>query len=282
MDKYLNLKLKSNNKTLSIGEGSRYKLLSIEGLESSYYEVNITQNMQYDGGRVNNKRIVSRPISFIAEFTSVEEAESERQKLISFFNPTKSGILTANYGGTERIIGYELEGFKEKRTNLYEPLSFQVDLICPCPFWTDSYITREEINAWIGGQEYPFSFPVSFMTKGEPRQNIINTGDVNTPIEIIFRGTATNPKIMNVLTGEYIKVNKVLTSDDTLTINTTFGNKKVEIVNINGTTTDALNYIDLSSSFFELYVGDNILEYSSEGLAPSSVNIRYKNRYLGV
>lgn len=47
--------------------------------------------------------------------------------------------------------------------------------------------------------------------------------------------------------------------------------------------TDAFDYIDLSSRFFSLQVGDNVIEYASEnGLAPQNVEIYYKNRYLGV
>ena len=47
--------------------------------------------------------------------------------------------------------------------------------------------------------------------------------------------------------------------------------------------TDAFDYIDLQSVFFSLQVGDNMLEYTSEnGLDPQSVEVRYKNRYIGV
>ena len=56
----------------------------------------------------------------------------------------------------------------------------------------------------------------------------------------------------------------------------------IEIIR-NGTRTDAFDYIDLSSRFFSLQVGDNVIEYASEnGLAPQNVEIYYKNRYLGV
>ena len=69
---------------------------------------------------------------------------------------------------------------------------------------------------------------------------------------------------------------------DVLYINTGFRQKKVEIIR-NGTRTDAFDYIDLSSRFFSLQVGDNVIEYASEnGLAPQNVEIYYKNRYLGV
>ena len=83
-------------------------------------------------------------------------------------------------------------------------------------------------------------------------------------------------------TGEFIRIKRELTSDDILYINTAFGQKKVEIIR-SGVSTDAFDYIDLQSVFFSLQVGDNMLEYTSEnGLDPQSVEVRYKNRYIGV
>ena len=43
------------------------------------------------------------------------------------------------------------------------------------------------------------------------------------------------------------------------------------------------DYIDLASQFFSLQAGDNVIEYASEnGLDPQNVEIRYRNRYIGV
>ena len=122
----------------------------------------------------------------------------------------------------------------------------------------------------------------SVQERGEPQKNIINTGHVETPVEIYFHGPAVNPSIKNITTGETIRIIRELTTDDVLYINTGFRQKKVEIIR-NGTRTDAFDYIDLSSRFFSLQVGDNVIEYASEnGLAPQNVEIYYKNRYLGV
>lgn len=86
----------------------------------------------------------------------------------------------------------------------------------------------------------------------------------------------------NLTTGEYVQVNRTLTSDDVLFINTAFRNKIVEIER-NGIREDAFDYIDLGSTFFSLQLGDNLLQYSTQNdLNPQSVIIRYKKRYLGV
>lgn len=279
-NKYLKLNLKYEGQEINIGSNEKYKLESIEGLESATYEVNINKNNQYDGGYIENKRVNSREITIVGEFPIIEEAERERQELIKFFNPKKSGVLTVNYGTYERYIVYEVEKFKEKRSSLYEPLSFQLDLICPDPYFKD-YIVGKEINTWIGGWKFKFKLPFKFKQKGETKTNIYNKGHVKTPVEIIFKGPAINPSIINHRTGEFVKVIRTLGSDDTLFITTDFGNKKVEIES-NGIRKNAFNYIDLDSTFFNLEVGDNLIEYTTESLEPQNVEIKYRNRYLGI
>jgi len=151
------------------------------------------------------------------------------------------------------------------------------------PYWFDDLLV-EKIATWIGGWKFKFTLPFKFRTKGESKKNIYNDGDIKTPIEIIFRGPAINPSITNLTTNEFIKVNRTLTSDDTLYITTEFFNKTVEI-ETNGVRAKAFNYIDLDSTFFNLVIGDNMIEYHTDNiqpLEPQSVVIKYKNRYLGV
>lgn len=278
---FFSIKLECDGKSLNIGKDTDYRLIDIEGIDHSDYELNISNNTQADGGFVTNKRIQTRPISMNVAYVGSEK-EAERKNLISFFNPKKSGVMIANYNGIERVIEYEIESFKSKLTNIYEDLIFTVDFICPNPFWKDLLESGEEIVSWIGGISFPFSFNTMFATKGDPSKKVINYGDVEAPVEIIFKGPAINPKIMNNITGEFIRVKKQLSSDETLVINTEIGNKKVEIIKFDGSRQNAFNYIDLNSTFLKLKLGDNLLEYRTEGLEPSSVSIRYKNRYLGV
>lgn len=279
--RFLNIVFQSNDKILKVEKDTDYKLVKVEGIESSDYQINIEQYTQYDGGYTKKKIVLPRDISIIVDYIDIDNANIERQKLIRFFNPKQQGILTVNYCGVERYILYEVEGFKDLRENLYEPLTFKIDLICPDPYFKD-IILGETIATWIGGWKFKFKLPFRFKQRGESKKNIYNSGHVETPIEIIFRGPAVNPSVINHATGEFIKVERTLTSDDTLYITTEFGNKKVEIER-NGVRTNAFNYIDLDSTFFQLQVGDNMIEYTTDNnLEPQSVEIRYRNRYLGV
>ncbi|MNJ51482.1 Phage tail protein [compost metagenome] len=116
------------------------------------------------------------------------------------------------------------------------------------------------------------------------RGTFVNSGDVETPVEIHYKGPATNPVVESETTGEYIKVNYELTAEDTLIINTAFGNKRVEVLNDDGTRTNVFHWIDLGSTFFQLQPGRNMLKYGSDyesEQAAATVMIYWYNKYLG-
>ena len=263
-------------------DGKEYGILDYEGLESTEYDLEIKDNINAPGGTLKRKRILPRPISVEFEYKG-EDKSAVRQKIIRFFSPYRGGMLTVSMQGVERRIEYEVDGtLKFKKKNIYYPLTGLVELKCLDPMFQDVLQTGDSIATWIRGWKWKFTLPFKMKERGEPQKNIINTGHVETPVEIYFHGPAVNPSIKNITTGETIRIIRELTTDDVLYINTGFRQKKVEIIR-NGTRTDAFDYIDLSSRFFSLQVGDNVIEYASEnGLAPQNVEIYYKNRYLGV
>ena len=91
----------------------------------------------------------------------------------------------------------------------------------------------------------------------------------------------TNPRITNLTTGEFIKVNRAIPVGYRLILDTSFGNKRVEIVAPDGVVQNAFHYIDLESTFFNLDVGENRFGFITEGGNPE-VYVEYKHRYLSV
>ncbi|AUM96323.1 MULTISPECIES: phage distal tail protein [Clostridium] len=154
-NKFVYATFRSNNETLSLEKEDGYKIIKIEGIESSDYEITVEGYTQYDGGYTKKKRVLPRDISVLADFNNIKNAETERRRLIRFFNPKQQGILTVNYCGVERHIEYEVEKFKEKRENLYEPLTFQIDLVCANPFWQDLKEHETTLVTWIPNLEFP-------------------------------------------------------------------------------------------------------------------------------
>lgn len=264
-------------------EEPEYGIVDYEGIESTDYEMETAVNVNAIGEQLRRKKILSRPIVVEFDYLGNEEKKShKRQELIRFFSPFRSGTLKVNYMGVERTIKYEVTGFKISSKNIHDTLSCLLELSCMDPMFQDVLQMGEKISTWVGGWKWKFKLPFRMKQRGEPRKNIINEGHVETPVEIEFHGPAVNPQILNLTTGEFIRIERELTSDDILYINTAFGEKKVEIIR-DGGREDAFDYLDLDSQFFSLQVGDNVIEYQSEnGLDPQSVQIYYYNRYIGV
>lgn len=272
----------SGGKTLSL-QRPEYGVTAYSGLEATDYELEKGVNVNYIGERKKRKKVLSRPISIEFDYLGPDNQKADkRQELIRFFSPFRPGELTVNYLGVERKIEYELSGLNCSSQNVNDLLSFLVELDCMDPTYKDLLQTGETISTWIRGWKWKFKLPFKMKERGEPQKSILNEGHVETPVEIIFHGPAVNPKVINLTTGQMIRIKQSLTSDDTLYINTAFGEKTVEIER-NGVRENAFDYIDLASEFFSLQVGENVIRYESEnGLDPQSVEIRYSNRYIGV
>ena len=273
---------------LDISEDSPYKLIDIEGIEKSEFELNLVSNAQYDGSIVISKRLKNRPVSIVVDYRGVNK-EIERQKLISFFNPKNSGILLITYGNIERAIKYEVEDFNCKLVNINDDLTFKVDFICPNPYLRNILEFKVNIALWKGQFKFPLIIPKDIGIIAGLREpslivNVNNTGDVECGVIIEFKalGTVNKPSLLNVNTGEYIKINKSMVVGEIIRVNTNIGSKKATKV-LKGVETNILNYLDLNSTFLQLDVGDNLFRYDAEeNLNNLEVSIYYNPYYLGV
>lgn len=284
MDKYIDIKLECNGKILEIGKDKLYKLINIEGISSSEYSVDIVNNAQFDGGTVKSKRVESRLITITAEYPSTEDTETRRQNLIRFFNPYLTGKLYVNYSGVKRVINYEVAGFKDSRENLYDPLKFIINLICPNPFFKDEREFSKDMAGKINSITVPFTIPANGMIMSakvlRQEATIINNGDKDTGLIISFmaKGEVSNPKIENLTTGKFLRIVVDLMPGDILTINTNKGNKRIEL---NGK--NISQKMDRSSSFIDMQVGENILKYSADkGYTNLNVYPKWTAEFFGV
>lgn len=284
MDKYIDIKLECNGKILEIGKDKLCRLINIEGISSSEYSVDIVNNAQFDGGTVKSKRVESRLITITAEYPSTEDTETRRQNLIRFFNPYLTGKLYVNYSGVKRVINYELAGFKDSRENLYDPLKFIINLICPNPFFKDEREFSKNMAGKINSITVPFTIPARGMIMSakvlRQEATIINNGDKDTGLIISFmaKGEVSNPKIENLTTGKFLRIVVDLMPGDILTINTNKGTKRIEL---NGK--NISQKMDRSSSFIDMQVGENILKYSADkGYTNLNVYPKWTAEFFGV
>lgn len=114
--------------------------------------------------------------------------------------------------------------------------------------------------------------------------NVYNGGAVSTGMEIMFkaRGAVTNPSIIKISTQEIIKINKTLEAGEEILINTTIGEKGI-VGRLNGVESNYYKYRDLSSSWMQLDVGDNLLRYDADtNLNNLECYVYFYDKYLEV
>lgn len=165
---------------------------------------------------------------------------------------------------------------------------FQVTFHAPSPYWmdvSDTVITLSYSGSYV---TFPFAFAIggspfgSLGTINGQIINIDNTGDVSTPLTMVFNGPSVNPKIRNNTTGEYVQLNKELLVNEYITVYTAFGEKTVTYTS-GGVTESAMQYLDLFSTFFSLMAGVNQLQFIDDGTKiGASVSVTYRKHFIGV
>ena len=287
MDRYINLKLVQGNKSLELDE-TNYKIISIEGIDYPELDISTTSNAHYDGSYINSKRADKRTVTIKAEY-QFNDAEIERDKLLSFFNFKNVGTLIIDYSKRKKSIQYNISDFKSKIDNVNDKLNFEVELLCTEPYLRDVAESKLDIALWRGA----FHFPLRCTTKNkiimgvkEPSliANINNTGDVETGMIIEFRalGTVKNPSLFNINTREFIKVNTTMSAGEIIRINSNIGHKSI-VKEIDGMQNKIMNLLDIDSTFLQLSVGDNLFRYDADdGFDFMEVSIYFNPSYLGV
>ena len=257
------------------------EISGIDGIKNNIYT---SKGAGQDGVTVTGDNLDIRDI--VVQGTVRGDTEKNRLILLSIVNPKLKAKLIYVNAGVEKYIDCKVE--KAPTITKEKWPKYLVSFFCANPYWQDTTEAKIEIASWIGG----FSFPLELVTGGiemgtrSPSLivNVINNGDVECGMTVQFtaEATLTNPSILNVTTGEFIKINKTLTAGETITVTTGFGNKKVTST-LNDVTTNAFSFIDLGSTFMQLNVGDNLLKYDAgTNVANLTVVVYYIPQYLGV
>ncbi|OMC86933.1 hypothetical protein BK128_09725 [Viridibacillus sp. FSL H7-0596] len=279
----------SRGETVKFG-GPPFYLQSVTGLGDVTAQIQSQKSPFQDGSAFLDAVLDDRDIDII--FVIVADLEQNygdvskaRSQIARVCNPTLGpGILRYENDYVVRIIEavashVPIYGDNGERTKTLQ--KGMLNFVCNNPFWLDSTTENIKLEDFVAHFRFPFKFPVRFASRGDSRV-LMNNGDVPTPIRVEFRGEAVNPKITNVTTGKFIKINRSIPDDYKLVIDTSFGVKrKVEIIAPDGIAENAMHYMDLDSDFFSLDVGENKFSFITDSGRPE-VYVEYKNRYLSV
>ncbi|EJO5347038.1 phage tail family protein [Clostridium botulinum] len=267
---------------------SPFFLENIDGISGLKNIIYSNKGMGQDGSTYTGSTLDDRNI--VIQGAIIDGKEINREKLLSIINPKLKSKLIYTDGSIEKYVECKVET-APVITKDNKP-KFQISLLSPNPYWKDYINTKVNIALWKGDFHFPLVIPINkgiTMGHREPSLivNVNNTGQVKTGmiIEFFARGTLKNPSLFNVNTREFIKINKGMVNGEKFIINTNYSKKKI-LQELNGGTTDILNYLDIlggGDTFLQLDVGDNLFRYNADSnLDNLEVNIYFSPQYLGV
>ncbi len=278
--------INADGRSITLKQNRPYFLKKIDGTGNIRQTVNTFKAPDQDGAFYISSTLDMRNI--ILEGTVVadtpDDAYARRQLFLKIFSPKLNGTLV--YRDRQIACVVEEAGFTVSSRQRIP--NFFVSLLCPSPFFETLDEVREELASWIPLFKFALEIPESGMEFGmrQPSQIITveNIGDVSCGCEIVFQalGTVTNPELLNIDTGEYIRLLTTMSAGDELRVYTHFAGKRV--VSVNGTViTNVFSLLDTGSTFFQLTAGVNTLRYdASVNMELLEVSIYYRPQFLGV
>lgn len=266
------------------------KIIDVEGLDTLENDINTISTINQVGSSFVSNNIESREIDLVLRVRVTEDNYKDiKRKFFKVFNPSLEGEFILTNPKSDKKLNVRVRNTpKFENTDYFYYKEVSITLVALDPAWKDTQETKTNIAIWQGSFTFPLFIPTEGIKMGyrEPSliANVNNLGDIQTGIRIEFKalGTLVNPKLINVDTQDFIKINKTMVKDEVITVTTDFANKKITC-NKNGVIENAFHFLDLYSTFLQLELGDNLFRYDAdEGLDNLEVSIYHTSRYLGV
>lgn len=258
---------------------NRYMTSKIEGLNPPAGTISTSTYAGMNGSYLNNAFIEKRNVVISFEMRGIN-IEKRRHAL---YKVVKTSRYIKVYYRTPNIDVYTT-GYVEtcEVNNFGQFTSGQISIICPDIYWYDTRIQTAECSPIKGVFHFPFPdsdepFPIGVYNTHN-RLTIQNDGD-ETGFTIVLSGTASNPILTNVETGEYLQISGDISDGDTVTITTKTGSKTVTLER-NGVTENIINRLVSGSTWLSLREGENKFDFS--GGTGLKVRLIHRNAYLGV
>lgn len=278
--------INASGERLILRQARPFFLTKIDGAGETKQTINTFKAPEQDGAFYISSTVDMRNITLEGTLiaNTADEAYEQRKRLLRIFTPKLQGTLI--YRERQASCVVEEAGFtasaRERAPNFF------VSLLCPSPFFETLEEVRAELAVWTPLFYFPLEIPQGGIELGsrQPSQIITvdNIGDVSCGCMIVFRalGTVENPSLLNVDTGEYVRMNTAMSAGEELRIYTHFAGKRVVSV-IGQTESNAFSDLDIGSTFLQLAAGRNLLRYDADGnMDLLEVSIYYRPRFLGV
>lgn len=284
----------SQNNGVQFGPGMNYFLTTADGLDGPDVTLQTQQAAFQDGATFIDALYEPRVIEISGAINSFDiptvfqYRKTLQQVLSSKIGP---GLLTLqNDRGTFNIPAIPTKVSLKDRVWPNPFWEFLIDFNCPNPYWIDPVVNQIQMITLVPLLKFPVTFPVVMSQYvGAQGYDAFNAGDVPCPVKINFYGPATNPKITNQTTGQFIKIAKTLAAGDLLQIDTSFETTSIIYTPSGGSPSNGMGFMSTTPingvipSFWQLACGHNTLSFSDDAANTTDrAIITWQNRYIGV
>lgn len=177
---------------------------------------------------------------------------------------------------------------KTPYTSQYFPYPrIEAMLYCEQPFWYG--ITAQSYR--LGGYTPAFRFPVCYTSHRYSIRNentfinANNPGSLAVPLTAVLRSYAQveNPRVVNVLTGDYLRLNTTLGKGDAVEIYRDTTNRIAVKLTRDEAESNLFSALDEDSTLTELQPGDNLLKAEADsGTDALEVSVTFYPAYAGI
>lgn len=248
-----------------------------DGIDTLAVDVDTAQGVGQVGATVQARSIKTRPINVDGKI--VWSGTAIKDRLMEVVRPDVSGTF---YAGDWRLSVV----VTDTPTIGPEPqfAHFQFSVLAAYSYWQTAALQSVQLS----GIQYYFKFPWNISRAyrfGERVKalymNVKNTGQTECPFKLIVKAldAAENVKIENILTGEFLLVEKALAPGEQLTVTTSHAYTTV----VSSEDGDCRGALTLDSDLFRLHAGDNILKPSADsGLDNLDISVEFSPERVGV
>lgn len=255
-----------------------YLINKPDGVDTLSINLSTAQGIGQIGATVQAKRVQVRPI-VISGILCGDDQDAKKDALQAVVRPDLSGTLYADTWAIEVSVSETPSIGPQPKF-----AEFNFSLTAPHPYWKNA----SQNSLHLVGVEPRFKFPwnisksYQFGHRIETVYSIIhNSGQTDCPfkITILAVDTVVDPKIENMLTGEFLQIEKTLVPGEQLVIETTHDRTYVTS-SVDG---DCRGALTLESNLFRLHTGDNVLRPSAEsGLSDVDLSISFAPERVGI
>lgn len=256
----------------------------IDGATSATATLNETENANIDGSTINSKRIDSRPINLTVRlFNNPGDCRTKlyyyapikKEVKLTLVNDVRSVYIKGN------VKTIEADPFTNKEQMV-------ITILCSEPYFKEINAIIEEFSNIVKMLHFvlaidQFGVPFGEIIE-EMEAEVLNVGEFDSGLEFDIKalGKVVNPKIIDIETGEYLRINYTMKYGERLLIGTINKNKYVKSV-YNHIETNLISNFDLTSSWLIASIGANRYTYDAdEGADKIEATVAFQNKFIGI